>query len=240
MNLGSVGHTLARTKRGLAKLVVGPLRYGRKGGYDAERYWSDRFARYGRSLVASGNEGYTEAENERDYAEAATTFTDLCRSADIDLAASRVLEVGPGTGFYTALLAEIGVTDYVGVDITDKLFEEFTAEWPDYRFVKQDVSTEPLELDSPRDVALMIDVLEHIVDRDKLAFALRNVAGTLRPGGRFVVGPVYGTTKRWLFYVHWWTRDDVAGMLEGTARPVKSTQFREGELMVFERSTPGA
>ena len=38
------------------KFVAGPAKYRRGEGYDAARYWEDRFSQYGRSLRGAGHE----------------------------------------------------------------------------------------------------------------------------------------------------------------------------------------
>lgn len=230
----SVANALATTRRLLSKAVLGPLRYGQRDGYDIERYWRDRFHRYGRSLVASGHEGRSEEVNQDEYAEASAALTDICRSADINFSSARVLEVGLGVGFYTRYLADLGVTDYIGVDVTDVLFPEFEAEWPNFRFVRADITADALN--EQCDVALMIDVLQHIVNRDRLTFGLHNVVMSLRQGGRFVVGPVHSVTRRQLFYVHFWTREEIIIRLRDYAVLLTAAPFRTGEVLVFERS----
>jgi 2-polyprenyl-3-methyl-5-hydroxy-6-metoxy-1,4-benzoquinol methylase len=225
-------------KRAISKLVVGPIRYRRKDGYDAERYWSDRFSRHGRSLVAAGNEGQSEGANKQAYQHAMQVFLDLCRDNGIAFESSRVLEVGPGTGFYTSLVAEVGPKDYLGVDITDRFFDEFKVDWPEFRFAKCDITHD--RLTEEQDVALMIDVLEHITDRERLHFALNNVVNTLAPNGSFVVGPVQSVTKRHLFYVHWWTRKDVMDAIGNRVSITSAIPFRTGELLVFKRTTDAA
>ena len=53
----------------LYKYTIGKLKYGRGDTYDAERYWSDRFEKYGASLLGPGHEGLSEDENEHMYNE---------------------------------------------------------------------------------------------------------------------------------------------------------------------------
>ena len=61
-------HPLSTLRRAASKLLTGPLKYRRGTGYDARRYWSDRFGRYGMSLRGPGNEGLSNDENRRLYA----------------------------------------------------------------------------------------------------------------------------------------------------------------------------
>lgn len=109
-------------RRALFKTILGSRKYGKGNDYDAARYWHDRFSKYGQSLKGAGDEGLSEEENLKIYAEAAKVFIDLCRREGVDFQRVNILEIGCGTGFYTQLLHNLGVKSYVGVDITDVLF----------------------------------------------------------------------------------------------------------------------
>ena len=94
--------------RTIDKFIVGPRRYRNERGYDANAYWGRRFARHGDSLRGPGDEGLSEADNGRDYAAAAEAFDAFCQKHDLDFAAAKTLEVGPGTGFYTGRMVGLG------------------------------------------------------------------------------------------------------------------------------------
>jgi SAM-dependent methyltransferase len=227
---------IGTVRRAWEKLVAGRLRYGRQGDYDASRYWKDRFSRHGTSLRGAGDEGLAQAENERDYARAGETFRQLVADSGIDFAVGRTLEIGCGPGFYTKLMASLGARDLVAYDITDVLFAELRAQLPAAEFRQGDVTAMPLE--GTYDRAVMIDVLEHIVNEEKLASGLRNVVDALGPDARFVVGPVVSETrgKRHLYYVRFWTAEDLRTALPEW-EPERSVGFRDGELLVLRRAT---
>jgi SAM-dependent methyltransferase len=155
------------------------------GSYDPKRYWDERFSQYGLDIRGPGNRGLSERENLRMYDAAAGVFEEVCRLEAVDFPSARVLEIGVGNGYYGELLSRYGVTRYLGVDITDVLFEELRRERPDFVLRRMDVSSEPL--DGEYDLVLMIDVTQHIVDDGRFAYAMRNVRSALAPGGVFVV-----------------------------------------------------
>ncbi len=62
--------------RGLHKTIMGPIVYRGPDGYDAARYWRDRFLKHGRSFKAVGDEGLSDAANRRVYGQAATAFAE--------------------------------------------------------------------------------------------------------------------------------------------------------------------
>ncbi|HPM75917.1 MAG TPA: class I SAM-dependent methyltransferase [bacterium] len=194
-------------RNALRKLVVDPAKYKTGEDYQAESYWRDRFVKHGMSLAGPGDEGLKEEENRLMYLEAADRLFAIIEQNDIDLPTARVLEIGCGNGFFSGLLYERGVRDYLGVDITDVLFDEFRARWPEFRYEKADI-TERAPAGS-FDLVLMIDVIQHIVVREKLRQAFANIKNGLAAGGAFLVSPIRAESKKHLFYVHWWTIDDL-------------------------------
>jgi ubiquinone/menaquinone biosynthesis C-methylase UbiE len=107
----------------------------------------------------------------------------------------RVLEIGPGTGYYTLDLAE-WVGHEGGVEIFDLQQEmlDHTIRRARERGLWNVQPTEGDAQDLPYDddsfdAAVMVTVLGEIPDQDA---ALREVARVLRPGGRLVTGELMG------------------------------------------------
>ncbi|MDP8957107.1 MAG: class I SAM-dependent methyltransferase [Actinomycetota bacterium] len=215
------------------KTVVGPVKYRSKRGYDAHRFWSDRFRRYGGSLRGAGDEGLTEEENREIYREAASVLSAYVRAEVNDLSSARLLDIGCGPGFFTGVVSDLAVTSYTGIDITDVLFPELSRRFPQYEFVRRDVTSDTLE--GEYDVVLMIDVAEHIVGDTQMAAAMANVRNVLAPGGLFVIGPLAERGRRHLFYVRFWSPDEIRQRFHGyEERP--SVRFRNGSLIGFRRA----
>jgi len=225
----------ALLKRVFYKFFIGPRKYGDGEGYDAQAYWGDRFRKYGDSLCGPGDEGLSEEENVAAYEAAGQQFSKLLAAECPDLTGLRVLEIGTGTGFYTGILHDMGVTNYTGLDITDAMFDTLRARHPGSTFARKDITAD--RVDGPYDLVVMIDVMQHIVEPDRFQFALANVRDALAPGGKFVLTPIMNTSRKYLFYVHSWNHDDVARGLEGCefGEPV---QFRTGDIM-FVRKPEG-
>jgi ubiquinone/menaquinone biosynthesis C-methylase UbiE len=107
----------------------------------------------------------------------------------------RMLEVGPGTGYYTLDLAEWVGPDG-GVEIIDLQQEmlDHTMRRAGERRLSNIVATQgdatalPYEPDT-FDAALLVAVLGEIPDSDA---ALRELHRVLKPGGRLVVGELFG------------------------------------------------
>jgi SAM-dependent methyltransferase len=220
--------------RAIYKTVIAPVKYRGKGGYDAARYWGDRFAKYGTALKGVGDEGLSEQDNRATYERAGAAFLDLCRQEGIEFSSARVLEVGCGNGFYTQLLMQQGVSRYMGVDITDALFPTLAKRFPDFKFIRQDVTSDLL--DGKFDLIVMIDVIEHIVSEDKLDFAMGNVQRCLAESGSFFVAPVVEKARHSLFHLRFWTAADIARRLSECV--VGATHPRPNSGLVIARKQP--
>jgi ubiquinone/menaquinone biosynthesis C-methylase UbiE len=107
----------------------------------------------------------------------------------------RVLEIGPGTGYYTVDLARwLGADGAVEIfDIQQEMLDH-TLERARENGVSNvhpalgDARELPYEDDS-FDAAILITVLGEIPDQDA---ALREINRVLKPGGRLVVGELFG------------------------------------------------
>jgi ubiquinone/menaquinone biosynthesis C-methylase UbiE len=118
---------------------------------------------------------------------------DRLRSVLIPLPGERLLEIGPGTGYYTFEMA-----DWVGpdgrVEILD-LQQEFldhvmrgSGERANIVPTQGDATDLPYE-DGSIDAVILTAVLGEIPDTGA---ALREIRRVLRPGGRLVVGELFG------------------------------------------------
>jgi ubiquinone/menaquinone biosynthesis C-methylase UbiE len=110
-------------------------------------------------------------------------------------AGERILEVGPGTGYYTLDIAE-GVGDQGTVEIFDiqqEMLDHTMRRARERGFgnvhpTRGDAQALPYDDDS-FDAAVLVTVLGEIPDQDA---ALRELRRVLKPGGRLVTGELLG------------------------------------------------
>jgi SAM-dependent methyltransferase len=111
------------------------------------------------------------------------------------MAGERVLEVGPGTGYYTLDLAEwVGHEGAVEIlDVQQEMLDHTIRRarerglW-NVNPTRGDARELPYDDDS-FDAAILVTVLGEIPDQDA---ALREVARVLKPRGRLIVGELFG------------------------------------------------
>jgi SAM-dependent methyltransferase len=155
--------------------------------YNAKEYWFKRHSQFNyESLKGVGRIEQTEAQNTAWYRSAGIIFDHVFSQVDLKND-SRILEIGIGTGFYTKKIFQSGFKNYVGLDIVSNHFEHMKTIFPDtFKFYEHDVGVTHLGYGSV-DCVVMIDVTQHIVNDEKLAFCLRNISDSLVPGGCFIV-----------------------------------------------------
>jgi len=204
---------LGTAARAYYKILIAPRRYAVGDDYDAARYWEDRFRRKGPSLRSVGDEGMTEAEIRTAYASQAGEIFAMLERAGVVLSRARLLEIGCGNGYYADLMRGRGLTQYQGFDITDAFFPMLREKFPGFRYDRGDITADRIE--GEFDVVLMVDVIEHIVTEDKFRSALANVGAMTARGGVLMLAPVAPRGRRSLFYVRFWSQDEVVGALPG-------------------------
>lgn len=95
---------------------------------------------------------------------------------------ARVLDIGCGTGDY-ATFFDPAATDYLGMDISEKMVEEAARLYPGYAFRVGDGENLPA-VDRAFDMVLSVAVLEYFDDPDRHTAELARVT---EPGGTVVI-----------------------------------------------------
>lgn len=230
----TVMQKMAYLLRTAEKLLIDPFRYVDGHGYKAERFWAERFERHGGSLRGPGHEGWSEDRNARAYEVAKVQMNEILDRHGIAGPTFSAIEIGPGTGVWTELLQSRGLVHVVAQDITDARFAELRERFAGYTFIKDDATERfPVE---PVDLILVLDVIEHVVEPERLLRLLHLAEDRLRTDGLLLLSfPTPAVGRRNRFYLHYWTEEEVeAPLIHCTL--VERSSFRDGVLLGFRKS----
>jgi len=147
--------------------------------YRPREFWDGRL-REQFDLRATGQTGLSLAYNRACYDLRLAVLDRALREAGVDPRARTVLDVGCGTGFFTAWYLARGAR-VTGLDIAPTSIEILRERFPTAEFRLADVSETRLE--EPYDLVNAFDVLYHIVDDARWQHALETLADAVRPGG---------------------------------------------------------
>ena len=192
--------------------------------FDPAEYWEQRLSdRY--SLGSTGWSSLGEAFNRWSYVARGVVFRRLIRDVLGDVDATRVLDVGSGTGFYLNQWRRMGVHDFTGSDLTSAAVEQLRQRFPGSEMHRLDIGDPRLPpVGAPYDAISAMDVLYHVVDDARYARALINLAKLLKPGG-------------WLIFTENLVKVRHAGehQVSRTEHDVRAALMDAGLVVVHER-----
>jgi SAM-dependent methyltransferase len=162
---------------------------------DAE-YWEGLHKRHGSALAAVGYAGLGEGFNREAYRRLRLpALRRLLRRNG--LTPRSVLEAGVGTGAYAGVWEELGVAQWVGLDISAVAVADLRARFPGGEFHVLDLGTPGGTLQERTfDLVTAIDVLYHIVEDEPFARALTWLGERVNRRGALVVSDVF-TDSPW-------------------------------------------
>ncbi len=152
-----------------------------KNEYGAGQYWSDRLdANW--SLQGVGYLGYSERYNQYLYQAKLRTVGRALREQRIEVSGRRMLDLGPGIGFWLRWYRDQGAAHVAGLEIAAPAVERLRAALPEVDVRQGDLGqTWPFQ--ETFDVVSGFDVFYHITDPEAHASAVRQAARHLAPGG---------------------------------------------------------
>ncbi len=165
--------------------------------YDPQKYWEDRLkSRY--DLTGVGNIVFDKKYNEYLYKLQLSVLKKALQKYKISLHGKTVLDIGCGTGFFSAFYHK-SLAQITGIDITTTSIESLRKSIPDGKFITMDISAELTAnkeyFENRFDLVNMLNVIFHIVDDAKFERALENLAACLKEGGYLFISDYFGETE---------------------------------------------
>jgi len=164
--------------------------------YQPREFWQGRLSRQF-DLRGSGETGLSIAYNRACYTLRAEVLSQALRDHAFDPRDREVLDVGCGTGFFTAYYLARGAR-LTGIDIAPVSVETLRARHPGARFLLADVGGEPIPLPEEGRYALVnaMDVLYHITDDARWESAVTRLAGAVADQGLLILSDTFSEMAR--------------------------------------------
>lgn len=118
-----------------------------------------------------------------------TSLQAILQREQIELKGSNILEIGPGSGFWTSFFQHQEVAHYMGIELNQDACEKLVHKFPVYQFICQDASQlNPQDFNHQGfDLIFSAMVFLHITDDNKLQHLMRSLSKLLKPGGRLLI-----------------------------------------------------
>jgi 2-polyprenyl-3-methyl-5-hydroxy-6-metoxy-1,4-benzoquinol methylase len=155
--------------------------------YRPREFWEERLAGHF-DLRGSGETGLSLAYNRACYRLRRRVLTRSLAAEGFEPRGKTVLDVGCGTGFFTAYYLERGAR-VTGVDIASTSVETLSRRHPEATFILADVGEQPVP--GRFDLVNAFDVLYHITDDARWETAVTHLAAAVAPGGRLLISDTF-------------------------------------------------
>jgi len=159
--------------------------------YQPREFWQERLSQHF-DLRGSGETGLPMEYNRACYVLRAEVLTHTLRDHAFDPAGREVLDVGCGTGFFTAYFVERGAR-VTGIDIAPVSIEALRTRHPQARFLLADVGEAPIPMPQEGRYALVnaMDVLYHITDDLRWETAVTHLAQAVGDQGLLLISDAF-------------------------------------------------
>jgi len=155
--------------------------------YRPREFWEERLAGHF-DLRGSGETGLSLAYNRACYRLRRRVLTRALAAQGFDPRGRTVLDVGCGTGFFTAYYLERGAR-VTGVDIAPTSVATLARRHPEATFVLADVGEQPVP--GRHDLVNVFDVLYHITDDARWETAVTHLAAAVAPKGLLLISDTF-------------------------------------------------
>ncbi len=162
--------------------------------YNPKDYWekrlSDKF-----NLSRVGTLGFSKYYNKFLYKAKIRALKKALLSQRINIQDKTVCDIGCGTGFFVDFYHLRGAKDIVGVDITTVSTENLKQKYPQYHFIKENVSSPLLvsKVNRQFDILNAFDVLYHITDDKEFGLGIANICNLTKDDGFILISDSFGS-----------------------------------------------
>ena len=155
-----------------------------KEDYAASEYWEGRLSS-GFDLTKVGLLGFSESYIKIVYKAKITVLKRFLAANEIEIKNKTVCDVGCGTGYYVNFYSNEGAKHITGIDITQTSINNLKSQYPEYDFVRGDISSQEILLGTKNkfDIVNVFDVLYHIVNDTKFEQAIQNICELTKHNG---------------------------------------------------------
>lgn len=162
--------------------------------YNPKTYWEKRLS--GRfNLSGVGYAGFSEYYNKWLYKAKNRTLKKALSLYQINISSKTICDIGCGTGFFVEFYKQLGVKEIVGIDITSISIESLKLKYPEYDFIRGDVSSYKIEEIVKRkfDILNIFDVLYHVKDDTAFEQAIANISSLTQKMGFIFISDMCGS-----------------------------------------------
>ena len=157
-----------------------------KGEYDPKDYFDNRYRNFP-DLRASGHRRFDLSYNQVMYQIASQRLKCTLDRNNVELRNSRLLDIGPGSGYFVEKFLDWGVSSLLGIDIAPTSVKMLREKFPEQLFMEGDFSDPSIQVDNNFDIVTAISVVFHITNEIQFTLALEKMCHSIKPGGYLIV-----------------------------------------------------
>jgi len=156
---------------------------------DPRNYWNNRYSS-GEPTRASGTFVHSEAANRWFYRAKHRRVRQILRDAGIDLKGKSVLDVACGTGAFIPLWLQLGATQVLGVDLSDKAAEACRQKFsrqPACKFDQADLASNEQKDLGQFDLVCIFEAIFLLTKEEEFMKGLGKLCSWVKPGGHLLI-----------------------------------------------------